>query len=167
MSREYSHSHIPSIPLSIPTGIPCALQSASMNTVAQRVAEAMERRGMDQSALAEAIGVTQGAISKIVVGKTANSRLLPKIAIALRVSLQWLLGKTDDASVDAVDLALSDEDRRWLDLLHSLNRRDRGAVLQLAATLAGVSEDKPNVRGEPNAELSTTLHTPKQEFRGQ
>ncbi len=138
-----------------------------MNMVAQRVAQAMGMRGMDQLALADAIGVTQGAISKIVVGKTANSRLLPKIAIALRVSLPWLLGKTDDPSVDAVDLALSDEDREWLDLLHTLARRDRGAVLQLARTLAGVGEGSAKFRPEPLGQTGATLHTPKLGYRGQ
>lgn len=160
MSREYSHSHIPSIPLSIPMGIPAALQSVIMNTVAQRVAQAMEWRGMDQSVLATAIGVTQGAISKIVVGKTANSRLLPKIAIALRVSLPWLLGKTDDPSVAEQDIALSEEDKGWLDLLHSLGRRDRGAVLQLARTLAGFT-DEPAQTLVPEVMPIPTLQSPK------
>lgn len=135
MSLEYSQTHIPSIPLSIPMGIRSALQRKAMNTVAQRVAEAMEKRGMDQSALADAIGVTQGAISKIVLGKTANSRLLPKIAIALRVSLAWLLGKSDDPTVDPAEQALSDEDRQWLDLKHSLKPIERTAILQLMQTL--------------------------------
>lgn len=56
----------------------------------------MTKAGEDQSSLARAIGITQGAISKILQGKTANSRHLPRIALHLGVSLPWLLGATDD-----------------------------------------------------------------------
>lgn len=52
----------------------------------------MADRGVSQSMLARAVGSTQGAISLILLGKTTNSRLLPKIATYLGVSLGWLLG---------------------------------------------------------------------------
>ena len=58
----------------------------------------MRLKGMDQSDLAVAIGATQGTISKILLGKTANSRLLPRIAALLGVELAWLLGMSDDRS---------------------------------------------------------------------
>lgn len=136
--------------------------------VAQRVAQAMEWRGLDQTDLADAIGVTQGAISKILVGKTANSRLLPKIAVELRVPLPWLLGKTDEAVVTAAELAITNEDREWLDILHRLSRRDLGAVLQLARTLAGVGEDRAPFSPSPAPQLQTqTLHSSRQDYRGQ
>lgn len=61
----------------------------------------MNAAGEDQSSLARAIGITQGAISKILQGKTANSRHLPRIAIYLTVPLAWLLGESDDLEGDA------------------------------------------------------------------
>lgn len=67
-----------------------------MTVTANRLAEAMKQASEDQSSLARAIGITQGAISKILLGKTANSRHLPRIAIYLGVSLPWLMGETDD-----------------------------------------------------------------------
>lgn len=108
-----------------------------MSTTGQRLAQAMDEQGWTQSDLAREVGVTQGAISKIIKGETSNSRLLPKLAVRLKVSLPWLLTQTDDRSVDASDLAFSDEDREWLNVLHRLQKRDRYAVLQLARTLAG------------------------------
>jgi len=51
---------------------------------------------MSQSGLARAVGATQGSISLILLGKTTNSRLLPKIATFLGVSLAWLLGMADE-----------------------------------------------------------------------
>lgn len=65
-------------------------------TVADRLAKAMAARNVSQSALAREVGATQGSISLILLGKTTNSRLLPKIATNLDVSLPWLLGMSDD-----------------------------------------------------------------------
>jgi transcriptional regulator with XRE-family HTH domain len=61
-----------------------------------RLREAMREAGLDQTALAERIGCSQGAISQILVGRTRQSRLLPDIARALDVSVEWLLDRTDD-----------------------------------------------------------------------
>ena len=69
-----------------------------MAQTSERLSEAMRMRGLDQSALARDLGVTQGAISKIVLGKTSNSRLMPRIATLLRVPLPWLLGMSDELS---------------------------------------------------------------------
>jgi transcriptional regulator with XRE-family HTH domain len=66
-----------------------------VNVTATRLAEAMKDLDYDQSKLARGIGVTQGAISKILLGKTANSRHLPRISAHLGVDLAWLLGETD------------------------------------------------------------------------
>lgn len=71
-----------------------------MTVTATRLADAMRQAGEDQSSLARAIGITQGAISKILQGKTANSRHLPRIAHYLNASLPWLLGETDDPEAD-------------------------------------------------------------------
>lgn len=113
-----------------------------MNVTAFRLAQAMQKRGWNQSDLAREIGATQGAVSKIFLGKTANSRLLPKAAAALHVSLNWLLGKTDDSSVDVVQELFSPEDLEWLDTLHRLDRTSREAVLQLARTLGRRPESR-------------------------
>lgn len=61
-----------------------------------RLEQAMEAKGYSQSSLAREIGATQGAIQQIISGRTKTSRLLPEIADALGVSVQWLKGKSDD-----------------------------------------------------------------------
>ena len=73
-----------------------------MVTVAERLSEAMAAQRVSQSALARAVGATQGSISLILLGKTTNSRLLPKIATFLGVSLAWLLGMADEQGDDGV-----------------------------------------------------------------
>lgn len=61
-----------------------------------RVREAMLDAGYKtQISVARALGVTQGAVSEILSGKTANTRLLPRLADLLGVSIPWLLGTSD------------------------------------------------------------------------
>lgn len=89
-----------------------------MGVTADRLAEAMRVRGVDQSALAEAIGATQGAISKILQGHTANSRLIPKIAVHLGYPLGWLLGASDNQYLESpalMELQKGDPDDVELD----------------------------------------------------
>jgi len=56
----------------------------------------MTLRSVDQPALAGGIGVTQGTISLILLGKTRRSKHLPDIAAYLRVNLDWLMGRSDE-----------------------------------------------------------------------
>lgn len=57
------------------------------------MAAAMADEGLDQSALARAVGCTPGAINQILAGGVHRSRFLPDIADTLKVSLRWLRGE--------------------------------------------------------------------------
>lgn len=57
-----------------------------------RLLEAMYKRGLSQSDLARAIGVTQGTINQLISGRTAKTRYAGEIARALQVSVDWLNG---------------------------------------------------------------------------
>ncbi len=52
--------------------------------------------GLTQTALAKKIGVTQGAISHILVSNTRNPRRLYEIARHLKTTPEYLIGETDD-----------------------------------------------------------------------
>lgn len=69
-----------------------------MATFAERLQEALDAKGWSQGKLARAVGVTQGAISQILLGKTHRSKFLPEIAEELGVSMRWLAG--EDVSRD-------------------------------------------------------------------
>lgn len=88
-----------------------------MAVTGKRLEKAMENRGFDQSGLARAVGVSQATINRIVLGKTANSRLLPRIATELGVSLPWLLGMSDDAGQLPAPLTLNDDDEVEVEML--------------------------------------------------
>lgn len=65
-----------------------------------RLKQAMKSGGFEnQTQLAKAIGTTQGTISKILKGSTTDSRVLPRLADYLGVSLSWLFGTSDDPEV--------------------------------------------------------------------
>jgi phage repressor protein C with HTH and peptisase S24 domain len=75
------------------------------DTRLDRLHEAMAEAGLDQTALAKKVGCTQGAISQILVGRTRRSKLIPDIARALGVPVEWLLGRTDDKSGGAAPVS--------------------------------------------------------------
>ena len=66
---------------------------AGMASLADRLQEALDTAGWSQGRLARTIGVTQGAISQILLGKTRRSKFLPDIADVLGVSVRWLTGE--------------------------------------------------------------------------
>lgn len=124
-----------------------------MNLTADRLIAAMEQRGLDQTDLAREVGATQGAISKIVQGKTANSRLIPKIAVVLGVPLGFLVGKTGDAT-DAGEVPLTSDERELVDLIQTLDPKNRAALIQIARALASGAQVQ-----------AQTLHAPRQQYR--
>ena len=68
-----------------------------------RLRARMEEIGISQEMLADGVGCSQGAISKILTGSSHNSRFLPRIAQNLAINLNWLLGVTDE-KIDMFDV---------------------------------------------------------------
>lgn len=67
-------------------------------SLAKRIDEKLKELHKSQEELANEVGVSQAAISKIILGETRNPKYLDKIAKALSVSEQWLLFGTAGAS---------------------------------------------------------------------
>ena len=63
-----------------------------MSETSVRLRKAMQARHLTHKDLAEAVGCSTVAIHKILSGNTKRSRLLPSIAKALNVKIEWLLG---------------------------------------------------------------------------
>lgn len=97
--------------------------------VAERLREAMDEAGIDQSTLGTAVGVTQGTISLILLGKTRHSKHLPTIATFLGVSYDWLIGQSDAKRGEAAESApVSADERALLEGLRSLGKADRASL---------------------------------------
>lgn len=67
-----------------------------MSVLATRVLDRRTHLGLSQSELGERAGVTQQTIGNIESGETTRPRSLPEIARVLGVSVDWLVGATDD-----------------------------------------------------------------------
>ncbi len=74
-----------------------------MKTFSDRLKMAMDAANMSQEKLASIVGVTQPAIAKLVSGKAKSSRKALEIAMALRVSPEWLVNGTGDISKNIKD----------------------------------------------------------------
>lgn len=67
----------------------------------ERLKAAMGRAAANQSQLAEAVGLKQPSIGRLLSGETKTSRALNAIAAYLGTTPQYLVGETDDPTVNA------------------------------------------------------------------
>ena len=127
-----------------------------MTLTGERLESAMRRRGLDQSDLAERLGTSQATISRIVLGKTANSRWLPRIATELRFPLPWLQGVSDDDGLYGgdSDSPVTHQEQELLELFRGLDVNERGAIITLARSIA-------------TSARSSTMQAPQRAYRAQ
>lgn len=137
-----------------------------MNPTAHRLTEVMRKRGLDQPDVAKGVGATQGAISKIITGETKNSRLIPKLATFLGVSVPWLLGQSDDPSGEGEEALLDHESREMVRQFNHLAPADRRALLQIARTMAGGAPPSETVHARGGGGKAA-LHDKQQDFSGE
>jgi transcriptional regulator with XRE-family HTH domain len=64
--------------------------------VPENLIAAMQRAGMNQSQLANAVGVKQPSIGRLISGETKTTRALDLIASALGTTPAYLKGETSD-----------------------------------------------------------------------
>lgn len=103
-----------------------------MTKLAETLKRELEAQGMTQQELADAAGTTQPAIYKIVNGKTKKPRILPEIAIALGVTIDYLLG------LDERKTEISEDARfeRMKSLFMRLDDEDLDKGIEYMETLA-------------------------------
>lgn len=126
-------------------------------TLGARVQELMTEQGLSQAELARRVGVTQPAIFALIHHNKTGTRNLNRIARELRTTPAYLEGETADRDSDVPDDLLSAEERRWVEQMRQLSARDRAAVMQLIASLAGQAEPDP----------PPTLHDKRLAYRAQ
>ena len=76
------------------------IEKEAMTGFAGRLRAAMEKRGMNQTQLAQESGLTVAAISRIInADRMPNAASLIKITNALDVSADYLIGRHEDAEI--------------------------------------------------------------------
>lgn len=89
----------------------------------KRMLEARERKGLTQTDLAKLIGGKQTQVATYETGdRYPNTDTLGKIAQALQVSADYLMGLADEPS--AIYSGMNDDLRYILDMLQDSNVRD-------------------------------------------
>lgn len=116
-----------------------------------RVRELREKRGLTQLDLKKATGLSQATISRIESGEFENLRgkTLVKLADSLRVTTDYLLGRTDDAGprhLFGSDLGT----KALLEIYQSLDREDKRILESFAEFLEMRAKD-PSATAESAA----------------
>lgn len=76
-----------------------------LEELGERIKRLRKEHGMSQTALAEAIGATQGAVSQWEMGAMEpKSRQITRLAEALHVSADYLLGRTQIPDIYRIPL---------------------------------------------------------------
>ncbi|MDP8236989.1 MAG: helix-turn-helix transcriptional regulator [Candidatus Erginobacter occultus] len=80
----------------------------------QRLKEAREKKGFNQKELADACHITQATISRLEQGKVnqLKSEALRRLALALGVTTDYLVGKTNDLT--PIDIFESNQEAKYL-----------------------------------------------------
>lgn len=92
-------------PIEVP--IACAAMTAYENpaVIGERLAQRLADLRLSQAELARRIGVKQPSIAALISGKSQRTRHLHSIAKVLETSPEYLIGETDDVTVDAERLS--------------------------------------------------------------
>ena len=102
-------------------------QPINTDIIKTRIVERRKTLRLNQTQLAQQAGVTPAAISQIESGdRVPTIPVLHRIATVLKVSLDYLTGKTDDSELK--DLLQNEEVREFFRGFQSLSERDRDVI---------------------------------------
>lgn len=129
-----------------------------------RLAEAMAKRGLSQSALARAVGVDRSTVSQLLSGGTRlpNAQLAADCAQALGISADWLLGLAGRpeplADLLATSLSMTEAPRALIDeTIFAWHREAAGyKIRHVPATLPDMLKTQAMVEWEYEPQLGRT-----------
>jgi transcriptional regulator with XRE-family HTH domain len=97
---------------------------------------------MSQKQLAYITSMTQATISRIENGKVSNLRpsTLIRLSIALKVTVDYLIGKNDDMTIE--DIFLSDANvRRFIECLKTMSQIQQNEIMRYTNYVAQLKEN--------------------------
>lgn len=103
--------------------------------VEYRIRDARDARGWTQAELAERAGTTQQAIQRYESGeREPRMRIIAKLSAALGVTISYLLGLDDEASIE---VALAPDERELIKLYRATDARGRDTIMAVARSQSG------------------------------
>ncbi len=115
-----------------------------------RLKELRKEKNLTQGELAKIAGLTTSCISMIETGqREANAHTIYSLALALKVSSDYLLGIEDDfgnVNVITNGTELSKDEKTLLDCFHKLGPFEREAILIQVKALAKKWEEKEAIK---------------------
>lgn len=104
-----------------------------MMSFADKVHTLRRKHKLTQKQLAYTTSMTQATISRIENGKVSNLRpsTLMRLSIALNVTIDYLVGKTDDMTIE--EMFLSDANvRRFIECLKTMSQIQQNEIMNFA-----------------------------------
>jgi len=110
-------------------------------TVAKRIRAVREEKGLTQAQLAAQSSVTPAAICQIEAGdRTPSTPILRRISSVLNVSMDYLLGATDEVKIQ--DLLVDESVQKFFRGFQSLSAQDQKLIQQQIEFLKSKSDRK-------------------------
>lgn len=102
--------------------------------VTERIRKKMDDLKVNQAQLAKRAGITPGALSQILAReRTPSSAVLVKLATALSVSVDYLVGRSEDTDLN--DLLRNEDAKLLFRDLSSLSQSDKDQVRTMIEVL--------------------------------
>ena len=122
-------------------------------TVTERIIEVMQKKGLTQVALANAIGYTKSTVNyNFQNNKSFDADVVMAISKFLNVSIQWLLTGEEIEELPttfqpAQEPALTEDEKELLEIFRSLNREGKVNLLYQAYQQRAAFRDSSEEQG--------------------
>ena len=101
-----------------------------------RLKELREKAGYSQQGFADAIGVKQSTVGNWEAGaREPKFEIMERLADFFGVSVDYLLGKTDDPTPSSTEM--TEEEKNILGLLHKMSEDELKTVYKITSAMAG------------------------------
>jgi len=117
------------------------IKDPSIKTIGRRIREVRKKLGLNQAKLATEAEITPSAISQIEAGdRTPSTTTLRRLAAALQVSTDYLLGSTDKSELK--DILQDQTMQKFFRGFQNLSESDRQFIQKQVALLKAQSKSK-------------------------
>lgn len=123
------------------------MYKARIETCGQRIAKALDIKGMKQSELCKLAKVPKSSLSLYLSGAyEPKQNRIYDMARVLNVSEAWLMGydvpMERQEKIPPTEPTLSEGEKVWLELYHQLSNETRAVLVNMAESFENLPDDK-------------------------